>query len=697
MCGSEHAGTGDHSLSKSTKKSKVPYYARHIVVPGPGSTVEGQVRYSDRNQADSLTIESQQFQIVQFCESLGWKVISWSIEEDISGGPESIEERPKWQAHIAKIGRSVDCSVSIDLSRWSRDPVAPWQALRKIRDQGGYWCTADGQHSLDKIETDLGAQVGFAIGNITNSNFLRQVSKRTIMGNVTRARQGLHNGPVCFGYARPPMPPPPPGYNLMVYKVKQRLPIIPDEAWNEQAQMTNFQALQKIGAMRADGYSYEQIAHWLNDHGFLTGTTNAGKLSDAKRQRFETAYGPHGNRPFIPEGIKTILQSRLPREFVREDGSSSGHGTVFDPVAKIELEGLHVAAWPADLCLRIDAVNEAHHGHTDLGRKTYSERRRTGHYDGVVYTYSGLLLCATCGAHINGYRAGVYMDMSYQWSQECRSGRSATVRDLMLDVDMQLMFNAALPTEIQDQVRQRAQEMAQGYQHAQQETPQIVTRRATLDAERKRIVSAFIKGDITEAEKDEMVAPLKAELQILGPKPIKMPEISSDEVIASGEQWANLATLWRFMTATQRGEMLGLMFEPRGIMVDMEVKRIAYILPKLPFRPLCQLTMLASDLHPGWFVLPVPDLQERDRLITEIAALRGVRIRQRKDGKVIHGSRAILPEIIERMHALRAEGQSYAAIARACGVDVKTVYRYVLLSEKGKPPVDRRRRGRYKQ
>ena len=683
-------------MSKSNKKSKVPYYARHIAVPGPGATVEGQIRYSDRNQADSLTIESQKRAITQFAEQMGWQIISWSLEEDISGGPETIAERPKWAAHIAKIGRTIDCSVSIDLSRWSRDNVAPWLALRQIRDQGGYWCTADGQHSLDKIENDLGAQVGFAIGNITNSNFLRQVSKRTIMGNVTRARQGLHNGPVCFGYTRPPIPPPPPGFNLMVYKVKQRLPIIPDELMNLQAQMTNFQALQKIGEMRADGSSYDQIAHWLNQRGFLTGTTNAGKLSEAKRQRFATAFGPHGNRPFIPDGVRTILQSRLPREFIREDGTPSGHGTVFDPVAKVELEGLHVAAWNADLCLRIVAINEERQNILDVGRKTYSERRRTGHYDGVVYTYSGLLLCATCGAHINGYRAGVYMDMAVQWSQECRSGRSATVRDLMLDVDMQLMFNSALPNDVQSRVRQRAQELAQGYEHTQQETPQIMSRRATLDAERKRIVGAFIKGDITEEEKDEMLAPLKAELHVLRPKPIKLPEINSDQVVASGEQWANLATLWRFMTAQQRGEMLGMMFEPRGIMVDMELKQIAFILPKPSFVPLCQLTMIASEQHRGWFMLPQPDRKERDRLITEIATIRGVHLRHRKDGTVARGSRHIQPELIARMHALRAEGQSFAAIARACGVDVKTVYRYILQAENGKPPIDRRRRGIYK-
>jgi hypothetical protein len=687
-------------MTKTTKKQKLPYYARQIDVPGPGASVEGQIRYSDRNQAGSLTIESQRRIILEFCEQRAWKVISWSLEEDISGGPETIDERPIWRDHIAKIGLSVDCSVSIDLSRWSRDPVAPWLALRQIRDQGGYWCTADGQHSLDKIETDLGAQVGFAIGNITNNNYLRQLSRRTIMGDVTRARKGLHNGPVCFGYTRPPIPPPPPGYNLMIYKSQQRLPIIPDETFNSQAGMTNFQALQKIGQFRADEYSYEQIATWLNKNGFRTGTTNIGNLSITKRkidqENSSIAPGSHGNRPFIPEGVRALCQSRLPREFVREDGTFSGHGTVYDPIAKVELEGQHQAAWNADLCERIDMVNEAHRTVADVGRKTYSERQRLGYYDNGTYIYSGLLLCALCGSHINGTRPGVYMDMAFQWSRECPTGRTGTIRDIMLDTDMQLMFNFTLSIGLMNQVRHRAQELAQVYQHTHQEASQVVLRRTALDGERKRIVSLFIKGDIDEEEKDEMLAPIKAELQLLRPRTLKLPELNSEQIIAAGEQWMNLATLWRFMSAPQKGEMLGILIEPRGIMVDMEYKQIVRIRPKPAFESLCMLALTPSIQHDKWFDLPAPDGQQRETLLKEIAAERGISLRIRKDGKLARGSRFLPPELLEKMYELFAQGHSCVAIARICDVDRKTVYRYVLRNQPGKPPTDRRRLGRVK-
>jgi DNA invertase Pin-like site-specific DNA recombinase len=682
-------------MSKS-KKNKVPYYARTVQVPGPGATVEGQIRYSSRSQGDSLTIESQQYQITHFAEKLGWRVLSWCIEEDVSGGPETIDQRPQWSEHIAKIGVSVDCSVSLDLSRWSRDQVAPWIALRQIRDQGGYWCTTDGQHALDRIEGDIGAQVTFAIGNITNNNYLRQISQRVVLGNATRARQGFHNGPVCFGYVRPPMPSPPPGYNLMSYTIKERLPIIPDEVWNEQAHMTNFQALQHIGELRARGHSFEQIAHWLNNNGFTTGTTTAGKLSEAKKRRYESMYGPHGNRPFIPVGVRAILLSRLPREFVREDGLPSGHGTVYDPVAHVELEGLHVAAWNSSLCERIDLVNKEHMTYNNMGRKTYSERRRMGQYEGVVYIYSGLLVCGCCGSHVNGYKPGVYMDSAFHGSLECRSGRSATIRDLLLDVDMHYILEFALASEVQEQIRQRAQEFADVYRNSQQESPQIVTRRAELDAERKRIVSMFAKGDISESEKDAMLVPIKSELQILRPLPIKIPEVSSDEFIAASEQWSNLAALWRYMTDAQRGEMLGLMIEPRGIVVDMEAKRIIRVRPKPSYIPLCQLTLTPVPEDPGWFHVPLFEVRDREQKISELATLRGIAVRRRKDGTVARGSRYIHPDTVEKMHELRREGLSFAAIAKACGVDVKTVYRYVSETEKGNPPVDNRRRGRYK-
>src|SRR5262249_14398502 len=150
-------------------------------------------------------------------------VASWSIEDSVSGGAETLQDRPQWAVHIAKIGKQVQASVCVDLFRWSRDPGSIYESLRRIREQGGYWITCDEQHALDKIEVDYGAQFGLAVSAVTAKQQLSATSVRTHMGKVTRTRKGLSNGPVMFGYKRAPIPPPPPGYDRMTYRVTERL------------------------------------------------------------------------------------------------------------------------------------------------------------------------------------------------------------------------------------------------------------------------------------------------------------------------------------------------------------------------------------------------------------------------------------------------------------------------------------------
>ncbi len=645
------------------------------MVPGPGTTVEGQVRYSDRNQSTSLTIESQQLQILQFCEKLQWVLISWSIEEDISGGPETIDERPKWREHISKIGRTVDCSVSIDLSRWSRDPVAPWQALRQIRDQGGYWCTADGQYNLSTMETDVSAKIRFAIDNITNNDLLHKISKRVIQGNATRSRKGLHNGRICFGYTRPPLPPPPPGYNRMTYSSSLRLPIIPDETFNPSVNMTNFQALQHMGVMRSEGKSYGQIVQWLNENGFVN-TTPDTRSSTARTSHTDQSENKYA-RPFIPEGVRKTLLSRLPREFVRDDGVPSGYGTVYDTLANKELEGQHVAAWSVEICRLMDAVNEAsHEQHYAKGRATYVERQRSGYYDNSGLPYSGLLTCAQCGAHINGHASDLYIDMAGRWKQECPSGGNVTLRGLILDVDIGTVLMLAVQSDIRQRIEERIEELMGKTQQIDDEDLSLAARRTQLDAERKRLLSLYVKGDISEDEKDLMFAPIKRELQLIRPKPAPLPPIEARNIMQATDLWMSIAGYWYSMTNKQRGEFLGQCFEARGIMVDLPSKRIVRVRPQLAFYSIFALTLQPSENLTGWFDIPYIVDEARDKLIAHLASLRGMKMRRYNNGLQARDKRFISLETIEEMRRLRLTGLSLRDIAKRCHVSVAAVSIY---------------------
>ena len=639
---------------------KPPMWKRRVVIPGRGALVEGHIRFSDENQRDTLTLDSQKRVILEYCAGRGWVVVSWSIEDSVSGGAETLEARPKWTEHVAKIGKEVQVSVAIDLYRWSRDPGSIYESLRRIREQGGYWITCDDQHALDRIESDSGAQFGLAVSAVTAKQQLSATSARTHMGKVTRARMGLHNGPVMFGYKRQPIPLPPPGFDRMTYRVTERLPVIPDDHEIAPAHMTRFDALVKMGELRADGYSWGQIAIWLNERG----------ITPTFRQNHKKRLTSN----FTIVAVQNILGSDFPREFVRADGVPSGHGTVHDPDTNKGLEGLHKSAWDAGLCSRIDAVNVNHSEYRAASRITLTDRKRTGYYSTIARPYSGLLICAACNSPLHIHTTRTYQDTAHRLKVYCPQGGGGNIDEVNLDADIHWLLHVAIHENQQRQIAQSAQRYVV---HKPQEVNLVnVPRIAALKAERERWTHLYAKGLITDEEVTEQLGKIKHEMQQLQTplKPSK--SVTSESILAAGQQWIEISQLWEEMTAAQRGKMLSFMFGPRSIAVDLHDRAIVRVRPKPPFDTILAAILESQPDSEGWLSLPLPDVTQHASVVARFGIQHGIKLSPRMLGISHRGNWHIPANLIERMRELRQQGFGYKYIATECKVSLDTVRKY---------------------
>ena len=288
--------------------------------PGTGAIAVGYVRYSSEMQ-DPATIVTQKRVITEFAEKKGWKIVRWYEEPEQSAKYEEIEARPVF-AQLFKDAEARHFQVVLCYAnnRWSRNTALTLVSLSRLRRAGIWWDTADGLWDLDKTQQD-GLGVGFVIDTQMGEMFLRQLSKRTIDGKEDRAREGYHNGSVPFGYFAPQYPKAPDGAPSTWRP--PRMPALPNPI--------TFPALVKIGELTARGWTDRAIADELE--GYIS-----------KTARF-------GERLLTKDTIAAIRRSPFPREFA----PGCGHGTILTPSNDL-VEGKHQAAWPYELCQRMDEV-----------------------------------------------------------------------------------------------------------------------------------------------------------------------------------------------------------------------------------------------------------------------------------------------------------------------------------------------------
>jgi AcrR family transcriptional regulator len=424
---------------------------------------------------------------------------------------------------------------------------AGYASLSRLRRARIWWATADGLWDIDKIQQD-GFDVAFAVDMQMNASYVRQLSKRTIAGKEDRARDGYHNGNVPFGYLPPTYPKAPDGAPS-TWK-PPRMPVLPDPL--------TFPALVRIGELTAQGWTDKAIADELE--GYIS-----------KTARF-------GERLLTKDTIAAIRRSWFPREFV----PGCGHGTIETPSREI-IEGKHQAAWPYELWQRMDEVKMS-----QFRRPTKEAKRRP-------HEFSRIIVCAACRRPLrvmlpNG--VPYYRDTSKVRKLDCPLPDALSVKA----ANVIYQFGDILRSvELPENWREAIAEYCSQEIEESKDTEHIKQRRAELEAEQRRLVTAFTKGYLAEEDLDTQAERIRSELFTL-PLPVEQDaEAVTQSAISAGETLMDMAGYWSEATAEERRDIVGGILMVEGLIYDLERQTIIGLLPKTHVLPVLALGLEKTE------------------------------------------------------------------------------------------------------
>lgn len=516
--------------------------------PGPGAIAVGYVRYSMELQ-DPASIATQKRRIMEFAEKKEWKIVRWYEEPEQSAKYEEIEQRPIFSQLLNEAGVHYQVVLCYMNNRWSRNVPVAYNSLTRLRRLRVWWATSDGLWDIDKVQQD-GFDVAFAVDTQMNAAYVRQLSKRTIDGKEDRARDGYHNGWVSFGYLPPEYPKAPDGAPSTWRP--PRMPVQPDPV--------NFPALVRIGELVALGWADAAIADELDDY-------------ISRTSRF-------GERPLTKDTIAAIRRSWFPREFA----PGCGHGTIDTPSGEL-VEGRHQAAWPYELWQRMVEVKAAQY------RRPRKEAVRRPH------EFSRIIVCAACRRPLRVTALGndgvaYYKDTSLVRKLPCSAGGSLSVKSSAVLYQFEdLLRSVRLPPSWREAIAERYNSEA----FQEDSVEHIRERRAELEAEQKRLVSAFTKGYIAEDDLDSQMERIRAELFTL---PITIEQDAGEVMrarISAGETLEGMADYWAEAIPEERRDMIWSLLVAGGLIYDLECRAIVGLIPRPSVLPVLALGLEGSE------------------------------------------------------------------------------------------------------
>jgi hypothetical protein len=219
------------------------------------------------------------------------------------------------------------------------------------------------------------------------------------------------------------------------------------------------------------------------------------------------------------------------------------------------------------------------------------ERKRHPH------AFSRIIVCAACRRplRVQPYPSGLvyYRDTSAVRKLLCPTGGFRLVNSTtVLEQFGELLASVTLPQSWRGAIAARCAAEA-GRDDANERSR---TRRAELEAERQRLVSAFAKGYLPEEELDAQVTRIRAELQALPPPTAaRSVEATVAAAVSAGETLADMAGYWEEATAEERRDIVWALLPVEGLIYDLERRVIAALLPRPDVLP-----VLALGLEVEW-------------------------------------------------------------------------------------------------
>ncbi len=203
--------------------------------------VAGYVRVSSEQQLTGKSLADQRRVIETWCEREGHKLISVYADEAVSAATDDLAKRPALTSLLTDAASNrFDLAVATDLDRWARNSTAQGIAFTHLRRCGVDVKTTDGILDLDDPLGRFQALVLGGANELQSAMTGLKVRRR----HQSRARDGLTNGRVPFGYAL-----------------------------DDQGRAVTTEASEdvlQVFRMRAAGESFGACARYLNERGHLT-------------------------------------------------------------------------------------------------------------------------------------------------------------------------------------------------------------------------------------------------------------------------------------------------------------------------------------------------------------------------------------------------------------------------------------------
>ncbi len=163
-------------------------------------------RVSTREQVDEgHSIAAQLHSMHAYCQSMGWNAIEF-VDEGISASKESAD-RPAFRQLLADVeARRIDVVVVHKLDRFSRQLMVTMQGLARISRAGAAFVSLSEHIDMSTPSGRLMLGMFALLAQFYSDNLASEVSK----GRAERARAGLPNGDLPFGYRSagdPKLPP----------------------------------------------------------------------------------------------------------------------------------------------------------------------------------------------------------------------------------------------------------------------------------------------------------------------------------------------------------------------------------------------------------------------------------------------------------------------------------------------------------
>ena len=435
----------------------------------------------DNLEGDSYSIQNQKTLLIKVAKEKGYTNLVHFSDDGISG---VTMERPGFKEMIQELEKGRAAAVFVkDMSRLGRNYIEVGRLTEEFFPEHNIRLVA----VSDNLDTDEGESELTPIKNLFNEWYARDISKKRRISNKIK------------GAAGEPMGQPPYGY--MKDQDNPKRWIVDEEA---------AAVVRRIYSMTLDGYGTEQIAVALSNDHILTpifywrdkGIKRAGKVSDREPDRWNSS---------------TVVKILTLQEYCGDVINFKTYSKSYKNKKRIENDPENWAVF-----------KDVHDPVIDRGiweqvqqKRGKVRKRKTS--DGEKNMFSGLLICADCGANLNFHFNQKNHDIQYFNCTNNNSSRKTcpTTHYVRVDFLEQVVlgeirrltqFASRYETEFVKAVMGHSQQTAEAEREGKRKELKALQKRdAELDNLFMRIYEDNENGKISDERFSKMSASYEAE------------------------------------------------------------------------------------------------------------------------------------------------------------------------------------------